>query len=44
LCSILLIAACIWLVRTRPWLTPDTPSEGTGDEESTPSVSPGGYD
>ncbi|HWE69699.1 MAG TPA: sulfite exporter TauE/SafE family protein, partial [Acidimicrobiales bacterium] len=45
LCSILLLAACIWLVQTRPWQTLDAPSEGTGAEESTPSVSRGGgYD
>jgi hypothetical protein len=49
LCSILLLAACLWLARTRPWLTPETPDEGVPQneekEEGTPSVSPGGgYD
>jgi uncharacterized membrane protein YfcA len=45
LCSILLLAACLWLAQTRPWQTPETPAEGVLEEEGKPSVSPGGgYD
>ncbi|HEX3841674.1 MAG TPA: sulfite exporter TauE/SafE family protein [Acidimicrobiales bacterium] len=45
LCSILLLAGCVWLAQTRPWQTPETPAEGIPEEESKPSVSRGGgYD
>jgi hypothetical protein len=45
LCSILLVAGCIWLAQTRPWQNPEPIAEGIPEEEGTPSVTPGGgYD
>ncbi|HWD52848.1 MAG TPA: sulfite exporter TauE/SafE family protein [Acidimicrobiales bacterium] len=44
LCGILLVAAVVWLVQTRPWEGADLPTGEVVAEDPEPSVSPSGGD
>ena len=45
LCAVLLAAACVWLVQTRPWQTRDGQGDGTPEADTEPAIAHGeGYD
>jgi uncharacterized membrane protein YfcA len=41
LCAVLLAAACVWLVQTRPWQTRDGQGEGAPEADTEPAIAHG---